>query len=121
MIALKHIHMTFAIITIISLLLRSYWLFTHNAMLHTKPAKILPHIIDTFLLISGITLMIMTHQYPITFSWITIKILLILAYIFFGFKLFRSTQKNSQIIFLSLAIVCFGSILYIARLKPLFW
>ncbi|NVK23099.1 MAG: SirB2 family protein [Kangiellaceae bacterium] len=121
MLALKHIHMTLAIITLIGFLLRSFWMFTNNQLLEKRFVKVAPHIIDTLLLASGITFMIMTHQYPPTFSWLTVKILLIIAYIIFALKMFRAETKNAKTVLFLLAIGSFAAILYIARMKPLFW
>lgn len=121
MMAFKHIHMSLAVLTILGFLLRSFWLFTQNPTLQKKLVKIIPHIVDTLLLASGITLMVLTRQYPPTFSWITIKIILIVLYIVFGIFMFRAADKKSQGLFFTLAIASIGTILFLAINKPLLW
>ncbi len=117
--ALKHIHMTLAIISIVGFLVRSLWLFLNNKMLLKKPVRIVPHIIDTFLLASGITLMVMTSQYPFSLTWMTYKIGFILTYIIFGIVMFRAKQKTAQAVFFILAISSVALVLYLAHHKTL--
>lgn len=124
MTALKHIHMTLAIITILGFLLRSVWLFTNSPssqkMLQKKWVKISPHIIDTLLLASGITLWV-TWYGAVFQSWITAKLILIVLYIVFGIITFKASSKGLRGIAFSLAIISFATILYLARTKTLPW
>ena len=59
-------------------------------MLMNKPIyrhrffRLFPPIVDTFLLGSGITLMIMSVQYPTTDSWLLVKLIALVIYIFLG-------------------------------------
>jgi len=59
-------------------------------MLQSNPAlqhhwvKIIPHFIDTTLLLSGIGLIIMLQQYPGTQAWLTAKLVALLIYIIIG-------------------------------------
>src|SRR5690606_42080718 len=45
-----------------------------------KLLKIVPHIIDTLLLVFAIMLCIQISQYPLTHHWLTAKVLALLAY-----------------------------------------
>ncbi len=117
---LKHLHMTLAIISILGFVLRGIWLFSNSQLLAKKPVKILPHIIDTFLLASGITLMVMSSQYPAIFNWVTLKFVFIVAYIAFGIFTFKAQAKNKQALFFLLAIGSVMAVLHLAFSKPLF-
>lgn len=117
--ALKHIHMTLAIISILGFVLRSIWLFKGSALLAKKPVKILPHIIDTFLLGTGIAIMVMTSQHPTMLNWLMLKLILIIAYIGFGIVAFKSSVKSKQTLFFVLAMASVLGVLYLARLKPI--
>lgn len=116
---IKHLHMLLAVVSILFFLVRSAWLFTNNALLTKKPIKILPHIIDTFLLASGVTLMVITSQHPDGLNWLSVKLLLIVAYIAFGIFTFRANKKSSRAIFFVLAITAVSFVLLLARTKIL--
>jgi uncharacterized membrane protein SirB2 len=76
--------------------------------LNIKWVKIIPHIIDTVLLTSGITLILLTHQYPHQQPWLMSKLIVLLAYIGFGaMALRRARTKPLRLIFLMLAITAF--------------
>lgn len=121
MLALKHFHMTLAALTVLGFIIRSVWLFRGSQILQKKVVKILPHIIDTFLLASGIVLMVQTKMYPHYQPWLTVKILLIVAYILFGIKMFRAPESKGRLIFFVLALASIFTVLYLARVKPLLW
>lgn len=122
MLALKHFHMTLAALTILGFIIRSVWLFRGSQILQKKVVKILPHIIDTFLLVSGIILMVQTHRTALhQFPWLTVKILLIVTYILFGIKMFRASESKTRLTFFVLALASIFIVLYLARVKPLLW
>ncbi len=115
--ALKHSHMLLVAISVFGFLLRSACLFTQNSMLQKKWVKILPHIIDTLLLASGIALMVLTQQYPTLFNWLSIKLLLIIGYIVFGIMMFRTNVKAQRALFFLLAVCSVSVIIYLAHFK----
>ncbi|MFT6056210.1 MAG: putative membrane protein SirB2, partial [Pseudohongiellaceae bacterium] len=49
---IKNIHLAFAMLTTIGFCVRGAWMMTESAMLQKKLVKVLPHIVDTTLLIS---------------------------------------------------------------------
>lgn len=56
-----------------------------------KPLKVLPHVIDTLLLISGIVLAVMAHLVPWLVPWLGVKLLALLAYIGLGTVAMKSS------------------------------
>jgi len=76
----RHIHLTAAGLSFFGFLLRGYWMLTNNRLLKAKPAKILPHIVDTILLTAAIYLVVILQAYPFTINWITAKVFLLVAY-----------------------------------------
>jgi uncharacterized membrane protein SirB2 len=82
--ALKHLHVTMAVLSILGFLLRGYWAWASPALLQRKPVKIVPHIIDTLLLAAAIGLLIGYGWNPFAFGWLTAKIVLLVAYIVLG-------------------------------------
>ncbi|MBZ6392004.1 MAG: SirB2 family protein [Pantoea dispersa] len=83
---IKNFHLLTVAITITLFLLRFYWLTTGSALLQRRWVRIAPHINDTFLLLSGALLVLITHFYPLTpqGSWLTEKLLAVIIYIALG-------------------------------------
>lgn len=80
----KHLHMGMAYLSISLFILRSSLSVAESPLLQHKLVKILPHLIDTFLLLFAILLMITIKQYPFVDSWLTAKLIALLAYIGVG-------------------------------------
>jgi CDP-diglyceride synthetase len=62
--ALKHIHLTFVALSLLAFFVRGLWVFMNSSMLSKKWVKILPHIISTILLVSGIVLAVHLSMSP---------------------------------------------------------
>ncbi len=57
--------------------------------------RIVPHLIDTLLLASGLTLAFIIHQYPFFNSgWLTAKVIGLVVYIALGMLLFRGVDSR---------------------------
>jgi len=81
---IKNIHISCVVLTFLSFALRGIWMLQSNPTLQHRWVKILPHFIDTTLLLSGISLIIMLQQYPGTQVWLTAKLVALLIYIIIG-------------------------------------
>lgn len=82
--ALKHSHMLFAVISGLFFLVRGAWMLMDSGMLQKKWVKIVPHVVDTLLLACAIGLCVILGQYPFVESWLTVKVVLLVAYIVLG-------------------------------------
>lgn len=82
--ALKHSHVGLAYLSILLFIIRFGLFKLKPTFKSNKILKILPHVIDTFLLIFAIFLCREISQYPLTDHWITAKVLGLIAYIGFG-------------------------------------
>lgn len=80
----RTIHIAFAVLTIISFTLRGMWMLMDSPLLLSKPARIVPHIIDTLLLFSGIVLVINYTSYHHGYGWLLAKLAAIILYIVTG-------------------------------------
>ena len=79
-----------------------------NNLLEKKIVRIAPHVIDTVLLIAAAFLVVLTQQYPGIHSWLTVKVLALIAYIVMGmFALRRGKTKNARVSYLAAAITAF--------------
>lgn len=84
------------------------------------PLKWLPHVIDTFILLSGALLVTITHT-PIFSGWLSLKLLFLLAYIISGSLTLKYAHSKTQIwggIFVALS--CAGIMIKIALTKTFY-
>lgn len=115
----KTIHMACAVLTLLGFSIRGYWMLTESDLLHKKAVRILPHIIDTLLLLSAIMLVIITGLYPFVVGWVTLKLILLVVYIVLGtFALKRGKTKQSRTLFFIAALITVLAIFAIAGIKP---
>lgn len=82
--AVKHLHVTCVVLSAMGFLLRGFWMMTGSPRLKSLPARVLPHIIDSTLLLSAIALAVMIRQYPFEAGWVTSKVFGLIAYILLG-------------------------------------
>lgn len=82
--AIKHLHITFAILSGSFFLLRGLWMLRDSPMLKRRWVKVVPHIVDTLLLGSALVLVFWSRQYPFVQAWLTAKVLALVVYIVLG-------------------------------------
>lgn len=83
-VALKHLHVTFAYLTLIGFVTRGALMLADSPRLRSKLARIAPHVIDTLLLVCGVALAWQAQLNPLHTPWLATKIALLLAYIGLG-------------------------------------
>jgi uncharacterized membrane protein SirB2 len=83
-VALKHLHMASAAVSLALFLVRGTWMLTGSRLLHTRFSRIVPHVVDSLLLATAVGLMIELRQYPFAQDWLTAKLIGLVAYIFLG-------------------------------------
>lgn len=81
---LKHAHMGFAYLSILLFTVRGGLMLADSPWLAAKPLRILPHVVDTLLLVLGITLAVLAHFLPTQQDWLMAKIVLLFVYIGLG-------------------------------------
>ncbi|BBB63994.1 siroheme synthase [Undibacterium sp. KW1] len=82
--AIKHLHLTCVGLSGSLFLLRGIWKMRDSAMLDKRWVKVLPHVIDTLLLASALTLAVLSGQYPFQQNWLTAKLFALILYIVLG-------------------------------------
>lgn len=113
--AIKHIHLTCVALSGAGFLLRGLWMLMDSPHLQARWVRVLPHVIDTGLLASALTLAWMSAQYPFAQGWLTAKVIGLLAYIGLGtFALKRGKTKAQRSVFLVLALLAFAYIVGVA-------
>jgi uncharacterized membrane protein SirB2 len=116
---IKLFHLTFVLLSISSFVGRVILSVIHPTLLKQKIFKILPHIIDTLLLISGITLVFQGGWLSMQFGWIIAKIVALVGYIFLGVIVMRNSGNVRWIAFAG-AIFCYVYIALVAVTKNAF-
>ncbi|CAH0540865.1 SirB2 family protein [Vibrio marisflavi] len=84
---IKHFHVLTVAISVLMLTLRYAFIMANSTLGERKFFKVFPHVNDTLLLLSGISLIFITGFIPFTPAapWLTEKLMCVLAYIALGF------------------------------------
>lgn len=82
--AIKHLHITLAVLSGSFFVLRGLWMLLDSSMLQRRWVKLVPHVVDTLLLVSALVLVFWSSQYPFVQAWLTAKVLALIAYIVLG-------------------------------------
>ena len=116
--AIKHLHVTCVVLSAAGFLLRGYWMLSGSRLLHSLPARVMPHINDSTLLISAIVLAVMIEQYPFAAGWVTAKVIGLLAYILLGtVALKRGRTMSARVLAFIGAIAVYAWIVSVALTK----
>jgi len=81
---IKHIHLTAVTLSLALFCARGIWMLLDSAWLQRRWVQVVPHVVDTVLLASAVTLSVLLQQYPFVHGWLTAKVLALLAYIGLG-------------------------------------
>jgi len=112
---IKWTHVGTVAITGSLFLLRYLWMLRDSPQLQRRWVRILPHVNDTLLLVSGLAMALRLQQYPFTQPWLTAKLVALLAYIVLGsIALKRGRTRHGRALAGVLAIGCFGYIVAVA-------
>ncbi len=113
--ALKTLHMTFALLSFTGFLLRSYLMFIDSKWLSHKAVLIAPHLIDGLFLTCGFWMAFMVNFGLFNQPWLSMKVLLLMVYLFFvGMTLSRGKTKVIRVGSFSCAVFTFIYIVGIA-------
>lgn len=121
--AIKHIHLLTVAISLGLFSLRGVWMLLDSPQLQKRWVKILPHIVDTALLVSALALCVIIGQYPFVEGWLTAKVLGLVAYIVLGtIALKRGKTKTIRVTALVAALISVAYIVGAAiKHSPMSW
>lgn len=93
---LYQIHVTCAYLTGAGFILRGMLALKEMSVLRYRAVRTVPHVIDTILLVSALTMLHRLSLNPMQAPWLLAKISALLAYIGFGFLMLRfgRTQRR---------------------------
>lgn len=113
---IRTLHITAVLCSGALFLLRA---FAHNLLDAAWPmsrvARRLAYAIDTTLLAAALMLIIIVGQYPFVDSWLTVKVLLLVAYILLGWQALRAPGRARRILFMLAAAATYAFIVSVAR------
>lgn len=92
------LHLVTVALTISFFIVRYWWRYSNNALSNARWVRVLPHCIDTALLLSGAGLMWVTGYLPFTDkgAWLTEKLFGVIIYIVLGFIALGRHRPRSQ-------------------------
>lgn len=113
---LKTLHVATVVIALALFLLRGVWMIAESPRLAARWTRIVPHINDTVLLVSGIALAWTLSLSPLEHGWLAAKIVALLAYIVLGtIALKRGRTRGQRIAAWIAALVVLGYIIAVAH------
>jgi uncharacterized membrane protein SirB2 len=112
---IKHLHITCAVVSGSFFVLRGVWMLRQSELLQRRWVRVVPHVVDTALLGSALTMVALSGQYPLVLPWLTAKVLALLVYIVLGtVALKRGRTRAARSAALVGAILAFGYIVAVA-------
>lgn len=114
--ALRHVHIACAILTIALFVLRGGLMLASSPWQQNVVLRYLPHVVDTVLLTTALMLTTVIRQYPFAAGWLTTKVVLLVVYIVLGsIALRRGRTRPVRIAAFVAALVTVGYLVTVAR------
>lgn len=112
---LRHLHITCVVLSGAGFVLRLAWMAADSPRLRQRLTRTLPHVIDSILLASALTLAVWSGQYPFVDGWLSAKLGGLLAYIGLGsMALKRGRTRTVRLRYGGLAVLAYGYIVGVA-------
>ena len=96
---IKFLHVALAFITVAGFVVRGLLAVADSPLRNVKWVRIAPHVIDTLLLVCGITLAVQLSLSPLSNGWLMAKIVGLLVYIGFGVITMRASSPVAAVWF----------------------
>ncbi|MBK6402188.1 MAG: SirB2 family protein [Rhodocyclaceae bacterium] len=113
--AVKSLHVACVIVSITGFFMRGWLTFADSPAMGRRWLKWAPHVNDTVLLAAAISLAVMSEQYPLAQSWLTAKIVGLLAYILLGMLALKpGRSRGARIAAWLAALVVFAYVVAVA-------
>ena len=117
---IKLLHVTCALLTLVSFCVRAVWMLRDSPMLRHGLPRALPHIIDTVLFLSGLTLAIRWYGAFQHQAWLMAKLAAVLIYIVCGMVALRpGTPGAVRATAFGAALLVFGWIVWVAHTRSI--
>jgi uncharacterized membrane protein SirB2 len=83
-ITIKYLHIGCVMLSYSLFFVRGIWMLRNSPVLQHRWVKVIPHLVDTALLLSAITLATLLSISPLAAPWLMAKIIALLLYILLG-------------------------------------
>ena len=106
----KQLHVALALLTALSFCLRAYWMLARSPNLRASWSRLLPHVVDALLFLTGLTMAIGLSISPHAHPWLAVKLVAIVVYIVIGsvaLKRGRSYRQRVLALILSLLVLAY--------------
>jgi uncharacterized membrane protein SirB2 len=110
---LKSLHVALAYITVVGFILRGIWSMLDDPEREARWVKIAPHVIDSMLLVLGITMALSLSISPLS-GWLAAKLVGLLCYIGFGVVTMRASTIALKLTGFVGALLAIGYIFAVA-------
>jgi len=110
----KHIHLAAVGLSGLFFALRGLWMIYDSSLLQTKLVRVLPHIIDTVLLLSAAVLIVKLGGIPL---WVQVKVLALFVYVAFGVAAFKGGNMGVRLTAFFLGLFTYSFIISVAVSK----
>ncbi|MEG0799862.1 MAG: invasion regulator SirB2 [Citrobacter sp.] len=119
---LLNVHLISIALSVGLLTLRFWWRYSDARLASARWTRVIPPVIDTVLLLSGVALIAKTHILPFTEqgTWLTEKLFGVIIYIVLGFIALdyrRARSQQARLIAFPLALVVLYIIIKLATTK----
>lgn len=115
---IKLVHMSCAALSFSLFFVRGVWMLRAPQQLQRRWVRITPHVIDSALLGSALTLAVLSRQYPGAEGWLSAKVIALLAYIALGMiALKRGRSRGVRFAAWLAALTVFVYIVAVARTR----
>ena len=117
---LKLIHVTAATVSVSGFALRGLWMLRSSALLERRLVRILPHVVDSLFLLSGIGLVLVLRLPVFSQPWLLVKLAAVVAYILLGMVALRRGRTLAiRAVSYVLALAMFAYIVGVAMSKSI--
>jgi uncharacterized membrane protein SirB2 len=115
---LKLVHISAATLSICGFVLRGTWMLQDSAWLGRTGVRVVPHVVDTVFLASGIGLVWLLHLPVLRIPWLMTKLVAIVVYIGLGMlALRRGRSKTARASAFGAALLVYAYIVGVAISK----
>jgi uncharacterized membrane protein SirB2 len=117
MLLIKNVHVVLAYLTVAGFALRGAWSFIDSPLKEQRWVRVAPHVIDTLLLVMGITLAFQLGVSPTGDPWLGTKIVGLLVYIGLGVLAMRGKTRGLKLVGYLGALATVGYMFAVAYTK----
>lgn len=94
LLVLKTVHVACVGLSYILFFVRGMWMMRDSPLLEQRWVRVVPHVVDTTLLVSAIAMAVMIRQYPFVGGWLTAKVVALIVYIGLGVVALRGGKTR---------------------------